>query len=134
MLRGFLRRLAKDRRGFTLIELVMVIAILGILATIAVPKFHASRKRAAITAHKANIRILMGAATMYIADGNEIPKNYKWTGTGGEKAKDQDWALYLQEWPSVPNGIGYDNEEYSVEFSIDGNIEVKPNDAEDDDE
>lgn len=76
----------------------------------------------------------MGAATMYIADGNEIPENYKWTGTGGEKAKDQDWALYLQEWPSVPNGIGYDNEEYSVEFSIDGNIEVKPNDAEDDDE
>ena len=76
-----------------MVELVVVIAIFGILAAIAVPRLSASRKRAAITAHNANVRTLMSAATMYIADGGEATT---WEGKDSE-----DWGKYLQEWPTV---------------------------------
>ena len=46
----------------------MVIAILGILATIAIPKFSSSRKTAAVAAHNANVRIIKSVAVMYLAD------------------------------------------------------------------
>lgn len=58
----------KKRKGFTLVELVVVIAILGILATIAIPKFSSSRKSAAVAAHNANVRIIKSVAVMYLAD------------------------------------------------------------------
>ena len=38
------KKIKKNNKGFTLVELVVVIAILGILAAIAVPRFTGSRK------------------------------------------------------------------------------------------
>lgn len=129
-----LRRIKKNNKGFTLVELVVVIAILGILAAIAVPKLGASRRRAAITAHNVNVRTLMSAATMYIADdwdGEEV----EWTAAGGTKADNQGWAPYLQEWPKVPKGIedkdgGEIKGEYKVKIDTEGNITVTPEEKE----
>ena len=83
----------RNKKGFTLVELVVVIAILGILAAIAVPKLSKSRENAAIAAHNANVRTIESSATMLIADGTDtLAETPDGTGLGD----------YIQSWPSVP--------------------------------
>ncbi|MFH1772244.1 MAG: prepilin-type N-terminal cleavage/methylation domain-containing protein [Candidatus Omnitrophota bacterium] len=52
-------------KGFTLIELIMIIVIIGIIAAIAIPKFVDLRERARNAAREGNIAALRSAAFMY---------------------------------------------------------------------
>jgi len=71
MLKWFLKRI-NNKKGFTLVELVVVIAILGILSAIAVPKFTASRLNAERAAVEANLRTIESALTMYEAQNGSL--------------------------------------------------------------
>ena len=61
-----------SRKGFTLIELMIVIAIIGILAAIAIPNFRKAREQAREKACYANIRVLLGAIEMYNMDHSSM--------------------------------------------------------------
>ena len=58
----------KDQKGFTLIELMIVIAIIGILAAIAIPQFSAYRTRSYNSAANSDIRNACTAQEAYYVD------------------------------------------------------------------
>ena len=55
------------KKGFTMIELIFVIVILGILASVAIPRLAATRTDAEVSALAANIRTLISDAAAYYA-------------------------------------------------------------------
>ncbi|MBX6364214.1 MAG: prepilin-type N-terminal cleavage/methylation domain-containing protein [Gemmatimonadetes bacterium] len=56
---------ARVREGFTLLELVAVVVIIGLLAAMAIPKYFKSRERAYFTTLRSDLRNLATAEELY---------------------------------------------------------------------
>ena len=65
-----LSRLHKKEEGFTLIELMIVIAIIGILAAIAIPQFSAYRTRSYNSSAQSDVRNIATAQEAYYVDNS----------------------------------------------------------------
>ena len=67
----------KNNKGFTLVELLVVIAIIGILAVVAVPALFKNIEKAKIADLEADISTLRSAALSYYADtSGNLPDNF----------------------------------------------------------
>ncbi len=62
----------KDKKGFTILELVIVMAIIGLLAAIAIPQFFRFRQKAYMTATKSDVKNAHIALQNYISENISI--------------------------------------------------------------
>ena len=66
-----LQKLNKNRGGFTLVEIMIVVAIIALLAAIAVPNFLRARKRSQATRILEDLRIIDSACDQYAIESNK---------------------------------------------------------------
>lgn len=71
-----LKAKANGKRGFTLAELLIVIAIIGVLVAVAVPVFTSQLSNAEDAVKKANCRSVLSEATVDYLDGELTVKSY----------------------------------------------------------
>jgi len=82
-----LRYLNQRRGGFTLVEIMIVVAIILLLAAIAVPGFLRARKRSAATRVLNDLRSIDSAVDQYAIEYSKA---------GGAPVSVADWTSYLK--------------------------------------
>ena len=80
------------KKGFTMIELIFVIVILGILASVAIPRLAATRTDAEIATTVANLRTLLNDVASYYAVKGEFDSTVKWRDITNVPLKDENGA------------------------------------------
>ncbi|MGA2809389.1 MAG: type II secretion system protein [Terracidiphilus sp.] len=70
-----MRRIRKQDAGFTLIELMIVMIIIGILTMVAIPKFESAIKVAKEAALKEDLHVLRAAIDSYTMDKQKAPQS-----------------------------------------------------------
>ena len=80
-------KFSNRRQGFTLVEIMIVVAIIALLASIAVPGFLRARKRSQASRILNDLRLIDNAVDMYAIESNK---------STGNTVNIADWTKYLK--------------------------------------
>src|ERR1700742_5127402 len=94
-----LQELNSRRGGFTLVEIMIVVAIIALLAAIAVPNFLRARKRSQATRILEDLRLINSAVDQYAIENNK---------SSGDGVEWTDIAKYLKAGSVLYNSGGND--------------------------
>jgi prepilin-type N-terminal cleavage/methylation domain-containing protein len=89
-----LNKLNKRHGGFTLVEIMIVVAIIALLAAIAVPGFLRARKRSQASRILNDLRMIDAAVDQYAIENNK---------TSGQAVPIAAWTAYLKQGTSLYN-------------------------------
>ena len=109
--RSFFRR--HLARGFTLVEIMVVVVIIGILGALVVPKLMGRTGESRVAAAKVDISTLMQALKLYKLDNQRYPTTEQGLGaltakpTGGPAANGWKTGGYVEKLPKDPWGNSY---------------------------
>src|ERR1700724_741638 len=83
-----LKKLTTKRAGFTLVEIMIVVAIIALLAAIAVPGFLRARKRSQASKILNDLRMISGAVDQYAIENSK---------QSTDPVVVQDWTKYIKK-------------------------------------
>ncbi|MBX3117645.1 MAG: prepilin-type N-terminal cleavage/methylation domain-containing protein [Fimbriimonadaceae bacterium] len=94
-----MKRIAKKNKGFTLVEIMIVVLIIGILLAIAVPNFLRARESSRTRSCIANLRQVEAGKEQWAMDNKKGATD---TPVQGDLA-----PTYIKSWPACPSGGAY---------------------------
>ncbi len=110
----------QDQAGFTLIEMLIVVIILGILAAIIIPQLSVSTEDAKINTLKTNLGGLRSSIEIYYAQHGNYPGAIKNDGTGPSGSADEAQTAFFEQLTRYTNSSG------GVSISKDGTYKYGP--------
>ena len=93
-----------SRRGFTLIELMIVVALIGTPAAIAIPLYANMQARARVAKAQADVRALVSAVSTYTAHMGVVPTALDDLEDTASNGQGQTAGPFIADLPSPPAG------------------------------